>query len=174
MRYLRPTIVHRNHHGHPSAVLPASRVRDSWRLKQNCNSPRPTTRAHQAAIQVGQRQVRTTGPNQGLKVQFARVIAFALGLHALALTPCAARSDAPTCSECVSEGFHDHENIMGTLGAAGNLFPNEKGRSEGQLRRRLNAGASGFYFAPCLAAVLSDARGLAPSVAHNATQPTVG
>jgi len=47
-------------------------------------------------------------------------VAFALGLHALALAPGAASRDAPSSRKCVSERFHDHENIMGTSVTAGN------------------------------------------------------
>ena len=52
-------------------------------------------------------------------------MALALGLHALALAPRAPRSDAPTCREGISEGFHDHENIMGTLATVGNGWQSE-------------------------------------------------
>jgi hypothetical protein len=79
--------------------------------EQDRHSARSGTRANQSAIQARQRQVRDARPDQGLKVKRARVLALAPGLHAFALTPRAASGGAPPCRQCVSEGFHEHENI---------------------------------------------------------------
>ena len=86
------------------------------RPEQHRHAPRSTPRAHQPTIEARQREVRSPRPHQSLQVKLARVVTFALRLHALALTPGTARSDAPAGSECVSECLDGHENIMGTFG----------------------------------------------------------
>ena len=72
-------------------VLSTGLVRNSWWLKQHNHSARPAARAHEPAIQARQREIRTLRPHQRLKIEFARVLALAQGLHALALAPRAAR-----------------------------------------------------------------------------------
>jgi hypothetical protein len=104
---------------HRSTGAAPGRVRYCRRLKQNRHSLGLAARAHEPAIEARQREVRPTRPDQGLNVKLASVVAFAFGFHALALAPCAANGDAPASRECVSNGFHDHENIMGTLRTAG-------------------------------------------------------
>src|SRR6478672_5378956 len=92
-------------------LLSATALGDRRRLEQNRHSPRLTAQTHQPAIQARRGKVRLARPHQSLKVKLAPVRALALGLHALAFAPGAARSVAPARSESVSEGFHDHENI---------------------------------------------------------------
>src|SRR5215208_6974888 len=71
-------------------------------------APRSALRAHKPALQAREREVRTSGPNEGLHVQRGAVDALPNRFHAVAIPEGAPRRELPPEPPRLAKGFDRH------------------------------------------------------------------